>query len=54
MSLPQTSKNKSPRVWFILYSKGVIFLEMKVHSDNYDDNTVERQVKRLAELYFEG
>ncbi len=40
--------NLWPRIWFLLKEDSIFLLTARVHSDNYDNNTVDREAIEIA------
>jgi hypothetical protein len=41
--------NLWPRIWFLLNEDSIILLVARIHSDNYDNNKVDREAVEIAE-----
>lgn len=52
MSVRGLKKNQSPRVWFAIQGARLLFLCVKTHIDNYDNNEADRQATRLISDFF--
>lgn len=52
MSARGLRKNQSPRVWFAVRGDTVLFLCIKLHGDNYDDNAVNSIAEALISDVF--
>ena len=40
--------NLWPRIWFLLNREYIHLLLARIHSDNYDNNTVDREASKIA------
>ena len=53
LSIPNVKSNQSPRVWFVVKGSNIAFLCIATHTDNYDDNQMNRiALERVADIFF--
>jgi hypothetical protein len=52
MSVKGLRKNQGPRIWFGVKGTTLVFVCLKTHIDNYDDNTVDVTAESLMTDFF--